>query len=338
MGEVWRFTWHNIRRLLTSPRLYLSLFVVYTCLRLCFGDVGAALAGNNQTIQAVELMIFAFASRIPQWMLTFGMLLLLGDAPFLHEGMSVYLVRSSRVKWLLGQILFCLVTVVCYLFAVELMLLTMSGSGVSFANQWSAPVRLACRVPDGASFLSINMGVSFPMNIVQSGSPWPIFALTVLYDALLLSLFAMLCLTLNARWKTGTGCFAVTALLLLRVLIENSVKPDKFRVISPCNLAALGSELVTATSFGYRLAFFLCACGLLGVWGYSVLRSADLAEGMACELDNVPCGSAGGYHPLRAAGPIAVSSAVGPAGLCFRTGGRPADGEVQGVLPAQIWL
>lgn len=278
MGEIWRFTWHDLRRLLTSPRLYLSLFVVYACFRMCFEDLSAALAQSGQTIQAAELMIFASASRIPQWMLTFGMLLLLGDAPFWHQGMALRLVRSSRVKWLLGQVLFCLITVVCYLFAVELMLLTMSGSGVSFANEWSAPTRLACRVPGGASLMDIHM-VEFFMNVLQSGEPWPIFALTVLYDALLLSLFSMLCLALNARWKTGVGCFAVTALLLMRTLIENSLRPTKFWAISPCSLAALGRGLVTPASVGYRLAFFLCACGLLGVWGYRVLRSADLGGG-----------------------------------------------------------
>ena len=279
MGEIWRFTWHNLRRLLTSPRLYLALFVVYACLRLCFGGVAGALAEKGQTLQGLELMIFASTNRLPQCMMTFGILLLLGDAPFLHEGMSLRLVRSSRIKWFLGQVLFCLITVVGYLLAVELMLLSMSGRGVSFRNEWSLPVKLVCRVPGGASVLGIHMIVDFPMNILKSGGPWPIFGLTLLYDTLLFTFFAFVCLALNARWRSGVGCFTVAALVTLRILIDNSGLLVRLRNISPCNLASLGSELVSPLSVAYRVSFFLAACGLLGFWTYRVLRRADLAGG-----------------------------------------------------------
>lgn len=279
MGEVLQFTWHNIRRLLLSPRLYLSLFVVYACLRLCFGNVYLYLEDSGETLQAVELMIFASANRIPQWMLAFGMLLLLGDAPFLHEGMSVYLIRSSRLRWLIGQILFCVITVVCYLLVIEVMLLSMSGNGVSFLNDWSDPIMLASRITSGASLLHIEMAVNFPMNIISSGNPYTIFALTMLYDTLLLTMFSLLCLALNVKWKIGVGCFGVVVLLVLRFLIDTCGILTDFQMFSPCNLATISNQVVSPATIGYTVAFFLCVCGILGVWGYHVIRSADLQRG-----------------------------------------------------------
>lgn len=279
MGEVLRFTWHNIRRLLTSPRLYLSLFVVYACFRLCFGNVYLYLEESGETLQAVELMVFASANRIPQWMLTFGMLLLLGDAPFLHGGMSVYLIRSSRFRWLMGQILFCIITVVCYLLAVAIMLLSMSGSGVSFLNHWSDPIVLASRISSGASLLHIEMALDFPMSIITSGTPYAMFALTMVYDTLLLTMFSLICLVCNAKWKTGVGCFGVVALLVLRLMIDTCGVFTDFRMLSPCNLATISNQVVNSATIGYIAAFFLCACGLLGLWGYRTIRSADLQRG-----------------------------------------------------------
>lgn len=276
MGEVFRFAWHNIRRLLTSPRLYLSLFVVYACLRLCFGNVYLYLEESGETLQAVELLVFASSNRTPQWMLAFGILLLLGDAPFLHEGMSVYLIRSSRFRWLMGQILFCLITVVCYLLAVEIMLLSMSGDSVSFLNNWSDPIMLASRITSGASLLHIEMAIDFPISIISSGKPYAMFALTLLYDTFLLTMFSLLCLVCNSKWKTGTGCFGVVALLVVRFLIDNRKMLTNLRMLSPCNLAAISNQVVSPATIGYTAAFFLCACGGLGVWGYHVIRSADL--------------------------------------------------------------
>ena len=280
MGEVLRFTWHNIRRLLTSPRLYLSLFVVYACLRLSFGNVYLYLDENGEALQAVELFIFAASNRIPQWVFTFGMLLLLGDAPFLHEGMSVYLIRSNRFRWLMGQILFCLITVVCYLLAVEVMLLSMSGDGVSFLNSWSNPIMLASRITSGASLLHIETIIDFPMSISSSGSPYAMFALTMLYDTLLLTMFSLLCLVCNVKWKTGTGCFSVVALLVLRFLIDDRLILTNLRMLSPCNLAAISSQVVSPATIGYTVAFFFFTCGILGVLGYRVIRSADLQRGV----------------------------------------------------------
>lgn len=278
MGEIWRFTWHDLRRLLTSPRAYLALFVVYACLRLVYGEVGLYIAESGQALQGLELMIFASASGIPQKIMIFGILLLLGDAPFLHEGMSVYLVRSSRSKWFLGQLLFCLVTVVCYLLAVELMLLTMSGSGVTFRNQWSGPIELVSRIPNGEKLLHIKIDVDFPINILLSGRPWAMFGLTVFYDILLLTFFALTCLALNARFRTGVGCFAVVVLATTQTLILNSRWPW-LALLSPCLLASLGRELVSPLSVAYRASFFLAACGLLSFWAYRVLRRADLGGG-----------------------------------------------------------
>lgn len=279
MGEVLRFAWHNIRRLLTSPRLYLSLFVVYACFRLCFGNVYLYLEESGETLQAVELLVFASSNRSPQWMLAFGMLLLLGDAPFLHEGMSVYLIRSSRFRWLMGQILFCLITVVVYLLAVEVMLLSMSGSNVSFLNNWSAPIMLASRITSGASLLHIEMVIDFPISIISSGKPYTMFALTILYDTLLLTMFSLLCLVCNAKWKTGVGCLGVVALLVVRFLIDNRKILTSLRMLSPCNLATISSQVVSPLSIGYTTVFFLCICGLLGFWGYRTIRFVDLQRG-----------------------------------------------------------
>lgn len=275
MGEILRFAWYNIRRMLLSPRLYLSLFVVYACLRLCFGSVCLSLDESGRTLQAVELFIFASGNRIPQWILTFGMLLLLCDVPFLHNGISIYLIRTSRFRWLAGQVLFCLIMVMGYLLAVEIMLLSMSGERVSFLNEWSDTIELASRITSGASLLNIKIIFDFPINVVLGGTPYTQFALTLLYDTLLLMFFSLICFACNVKWKTGVGCFVVVSFLVLRLLVDEYGEPVAL-LFSPCNLASPGSRVVTPVSVGYTVAFFLCVCGFLFVWGWRQMKYEDM--------------------------------------------------------------
>lgn len=281
MGEILRFVWYDIRRLLTSPRLYFSLLVVYACLRLCFGSVYLYPEESGESLQALELFIFASCNRLPQCMLSIGVLLILGDTPFLHEGVSVYLIRTSRFRWLIGQILFCLVTIVCYMFVVEIMLLSMSGNGVSFANEWSDPVVLASQITSGASLLYIDMIFTFPMNIILSGTPYAIFALTLLYNTFLLMTFVLICLVCNLNWKTGVGCFGVVALLGWRSLIDGygNGRFSGLVLFSPCNLATISDRNVTRGTIIYTCMFFSCVCGFLTIWGYNKMRSLDVLKG-----------------------------------------------------------
>lgn len=283
MGEISHFTFYNFRRLLTSPRFYITLLIIYCCMWMCFGQVSSALAENGQTLQAAELFIFASCSRIPQWILAFGMLLLLADVPFIHEGLSVHLIRSTRFRWLMGQLIFCAITVICYLLLVEVMLITLSGKHMTFTNAWSDIIQIVVRLPSSVNGKQLNIDtmMEFPLEIVLAASPWAIFALSFFYDFLLLMLFCFICLVCNTRWRTGLGCLVVVVLLMLRYLIDNRLLPfsSLIAMISPCSMAAPQNRSINALNIIYTVAFFLCVSGFLAMWGYQIVQHADLDKG-----------------------------------------------------------
>ena len=102
-----------------------------------------------------------------------------------------------------------------------------------------------------------------------------------MYDSLLLLMFTLIGLAFNIRWKVGVGCLGAVALLGLRSLID-SYGNERLRGLlwfSPCNLATVSDRPVTVETIAYTVMFFLCVCGLLTIWGYGSMSSADLLKG-----------------------------------------------------------
>lgn len=275
MAEMFQFVRCDFRRLWISPRPYIVLLVVYMGLHLCFGGAETYLAENGQSVQAMEFFVFATANRIPQWILAFGILLLLGDAPFFHEGMELYVLRSRRSRWLTGQILFCCITVLGYLLLVAGMFLLMFHGHIYFANTWSDAITLICRIGNG-TLLNIKMAIDFPMQIITNGSPYAMFGLSFLYSAFLLLLFSLLCMVCNTKLRTGVGCFVIAILLVWRVLLDTVGGMPLFHYISPCNLANVGDKPVSPFYISYTIMFFIWNCCLLCIWMYGIIQKYDL--------------------------------------------------------------
>ena len=283
MGEIGRFATYNIRRLLTSPRLYIALLITSCCIWMSFGNVSFVLAEEGKVLQATELFSFSFSNRIPQWFFTLGILLLLVDIPFLHEGLSIRLVRSTRFRWFVGQILFSLITIIFYILFIQVLLMVIVSNTLSFSNSWSDTIQIAARLPSSAAIkqLGVSIAMDFPLNIVLNSTPLTTFIITLIYNSLLFFVFSLICLIFNVKYRTGAGCFVIVSLLMLRYLIDNSMLPlSKYLIlISPCNLAAPQVKGVGFSSFLYVVVFFLAIIGLLLYIGYYIIQHADIDSG-----------------------------------------------------------
>ena len=277
MGATFQFVRYDLKRLWCSPRPYVILFFVYAVLELCFGCVREYLAETGQQIQATEFFSIAISNRIPQWIIIFGIILLLGDAPFFHDGMEYYIIRSSRTQWLIGQIVFCIVTIVGYVLIVAGMFFFMFAHSISFKNEWSDIIILCCQVRSGA-ILGITMNMIFPLELIQSGSPYFIFFISCSYLILLMFFLSLVLMLCNLKLKVGIGYFIVVAILVLRVFVDNSFGLKFMHFLSPCNLAVVSGRAVTAYSIAYTFLYFLSTCGVLYMYIYKGIRKADLQK------------------------------------------------------------
>ncbi len=278
MRSTFYFAGYNFKRLFTSPRPYLTLLVLFSLMQVAFGGAKSYLIDNGRTFQAVELYVFTHSSSVVQLVFILGLLLLLGDAPFLREGMSFRLIRTNRFHWLIGQFLSCVVISAAYLLAIELLFLILFPGHINFRNEWSDPVMLAARIRRGTA-IGIELAVPFSMDIIRSGSPYAMFGLTFLFSLLLYIFFSALLIVCNLRFRSGIGCLAVMSFWCLRLALDYGTNIPLLRRISPCNLACLGEQTLTASGVLYTIVFFSAGCCCFVALALRFAHSVEILKG-----------------------------------------------------------
>lgn len=278
MHSIFHFVTYNLKRIFSSPRPYITFIIIFVIMRIGFGGCRTYLAENSQMFQAVELYVFSHNSNVFLEYFTLGLLLLLGDAPFLKVGMSMRLIRTNRIQWLIGQILSCIIISAIYLIIIELPFLILFCDHISFQNEWSAPVALAAQFGNGMA-INMDMAIPFSMSILQAGSPYAMFGLTFLYNLLLYTFFSMVLIACNLRFRSGIGSFMVLAFVGMKLILYYVFYSKLLCYLSPCTLASLSERPITSINILYTVMFLLVSSCCLGVLSLRFVKEADLVRG-----------------------------------------------------------
>lgn len=256
MRSVCSLARFQVRQLLGLPRPYLVVLVVFCLLSLVLRDANTYLAETGQQVQAMEFVIFALGSSI-QIILFGGLLLLISDAPFLHEGLSYRLIRTDRVRWLLGQTLACAIICALYLAVIAALFPLLFPGRVFFQNEWSRPARIASMVPMGTMAIGIQAGFGISMKVLENGTPWGMLLYAFLFGFLLYTLLCVMLIVCNLRFRSLVGPLVVTGWMLLWYAVGSIPAVSWLRYLSPFHLASLNEHTFQTGDTLYSLLFFL---------------------------------------------------------------------------------
>lgn len=279
MRSILPFVGCNLKKLLTSPKPYILFLLLYIILRIGVGGANTYLDNHGQTLQAVELFIFSQSSTFFQLVFITGLMLLQGDAPFLQEGMSFRLIRTSRKKWLTGQMVSCVIISAVYLAVIELLLVFLFRNHISFQNQWSNTIRLAAQTRTGGTAINIESQIAFPMDTLKAGTPYAIFGLTYLYNLLLYAFLSLVVIICNLRFKAGVSYFGVITLCSIRLLQQFILSYKLVWYLSPCSVVCLTERSVTKTGIAHTLIYLTLLCAILLFPAYRMAKHSDLLRG-----------------------------------------------------------
>lgn len=278
MYNVFSFVGYNLKRLFSTPRPYIAFMLVFSVMQLGLGGCRNYAEETSQAFQAVEFYVFSHNSSSFLLYYTLGLVLILGDAPFLKEGMSLRLIRTNRIQWLLGQCVSCVVICIIYLVVIELLFLLLLCGHITFENEWSQGITLAAQLGNGI-IINTEMAIGFSMSILQMGSPYLVFGVTFLFNLLLYSFFSMLLIACNLRFRNGVGIFIVLSLIGLKFLLNYVFSSTLLSYLSPCNVACLDGKTLTIFTFLYTMMFFLVLSYILVLLAFHSARNADLLKG-----------------------------------------------------------
>ena len=195
---------YNFRLWRGNPRILVTFLLAFI---LCFllSDKAVRFAvEHNTTMQLVETFIWSFGDSNSILLSSVLLVMLFADMPFLSSGTPLYLVRTDRVTWILGQMLYTLVA-----------------TGVS-ANMWSPTAAIL-------GYTNAGQRVAIPALVKTLEMSWPYESMISIFLLMLgyTSVMVMLMLAFNLRFGQAAGVVSVLAYSIYGILM----KPDTIQLL-----------------------------------------------------------------------------------------------------------
>lgn len=271
MVEIFIISRISLRRLLTRARFWFALLLAFGTVLTVFANVPAYLADHGYQIQIFEPFLILLPSVFPQILLLISFLLLVGDIPFLYTGMELTALRSSRQKWLAGQLLAALGAATIWLLFILLCTVLLFCGQVSVQNQWSLLLKAIAR--SHGVVISVGMSlVRVTTELITGANPYERVFWMLLFQLLMFWSFTLWSLLFNLWTRRSYGCLLTVGFWVFRRHVgELSLAAGRdLSWISPMSLVDLCETRLTAARIVFIVLIFLTQICLL--WGLSAIK------------------------------------------------------------------
>lgn len=216
LSQIGVFTRNNFRTWHKNPRIYICFSLAFIASFLLSDKIIKLAEEKDTVLQITEPFIWTFGDSTSILLISLFLILLFADMPFLDKAVPFYLVRSKRMVWLLGQILYIFLS--CTIYACFILCATaiLSAYKAYGQNTWSDTAALLAYTKAGEELM-----IPSARRTLESGSPLRCagytFLLLLLY-ILFLSLFMM---AINLLKGVQAAISSVFVLSILEYLMSS---------------------------------------------------------------------------------------------------------------------
>ena len=177
----------NFSRWPKSPQIWLGFSLGFIACFLLSGKV-VDFAGEQETLlQMFEPFIWTFGDSNSILLISLCLLLLFGDLPNLNNEAPLFLVRTSRLCWMAGQVLYLALATTVFTGFILLSTCLLCGARAFPGNMWSETAAIL-----GYSGIGRSIAVPAFVKVLELTFPYPctlhIFALMLGYSLVLSAL------------------------------------------------------------------------------------------------------------------------------------------------------
>ena len=124
-----------LKYLFTSPAPYMAALALILFLWDRSFELGRLARQYRLSIHAGGYFSVLVNHSLSLIMLSFGLVFILGDAPFLHENAMFEWIRSDRKSWTAGRVLYIAAVVLIYMLFIQMMICLLRWS-LNFGPKW----------------------------------------------------------------------------------------------------------------------------------------------------------------------------------------------------------
>ena len=235
----------NFRRWKNNPQIILAFLLGFVISFLLSNKVIDFAERFDTTLQMFESFIWTFGDAKSILMISLCLLLIFSDFPNLGNDVPLFLVRTTRFRWMLGQLIYVATATIIYVFFILISTCILSVNYSYPANLWSDTAAIL-----GYSDIGRNVAIPSYVKVLERSFPYKCtmeLMLLMMGYALLLSviiLFFNMCKK-NMGMVAGV-LFSGSGLMLNPTLISEwfDISPERmvdaniiFGWISPLNHA-----------------------------------------------------------------------------------------------------
>lgn len=189
----------NIRTAYLSPKLWLAFALGFVICFLLSNKVVMFSQQHDTVLQMMEPFIWTFGDAKSILIISLCLLLLFSDVPRVSNDVPLFLVRTDRLTWLAGQLLYVMLITFVYVLFIFIATLILSGTRTYTANLWSMTAAIL-----GYSTIGEEIAVPAFVKVLELSFPYEvtghIFGLMLGYSLMMASLIV----TLNL-WRDNLG-------------------------------------------------------------------------------------------------------------------------------------
>ena len=226
---------YSIRQWVTDPRI-ISLFVLMSMFVWNDFEVIGDLTGRTGI--KTNPLIFPFFSSNPvkQLILLAGIVFLFSDAPFINKNQPYIIIRSKRIPWVLGQILYIVMaSAIYFLFLMLVSILVLLPHATFATDGWGKIIRTLAQTDVGAQ-IKLQFGIT--KEITTFYSPLEAFGLSFLLNWGVACFLGLILFVINLKFNRMLGLVVGGVILSFDLLVTNAL-PPAFYHFSPVSLSRL---------------------------------------------------------------------------------------------------
>ena len=279
--QIGQIALYNYRQWIKNPRIIMTFALSFT---ICFLLSDKALdfsASYAKTMQAAEPFIWTFGDASSIMIISTLLILLYSDIPMLNAGVPFYLMRTTRRRWLFGQVVYIVSSAAVYMAFVLISTVAICAKNCFPGNMWSATGAIL-----GYSKMGEKVQLPIAVKVMEHVTPYECMGQIVLLMLCYCLCLVLLMLVLNLKWGRRAGIvggivYSLYGLLLSPETIRMALKipqEESFRAnvilgwISPLNHATyemhnFGYDRLPTLAQSYTIfAVMIGGLTLLAVW------------------------------------------------------------------------
>lgn len=264
----------NMRKWIGNSRIIVSLIVIFLFTYLYTKGLWKI---SDYTGEKLSPYIFPFLTtyRYMKILYLFPLIMIFSDAPFIDSNQQFVMVRSGRLSWGIGQMLYIVVGSFCYTMFMLLSSIIVNIGHIQLDTSWGKGLILAATTNLTSALVIQYDTVKVTGSIVRYYTPAQAMLWSFVFLWMICTILGLIIYDLNILFKSNAVGVLVTGFMVFFTAIVDEVQ--QFMWFSPVTWSSLNNIDVAKTtslpSFYFVLYMYSGAIVILFIMGALLSRS-----------------------------------------------------------------